>query len=95
MLSNTLIKCKHCNSTNCHIAHLDVKTTEGVVTHTNPLETKTTAEEYKDSGLMTIDIWIHCDECNRSSILTLKFNLDDVSLEYLTYDEHTRRKKLK
>ena len=92
MLSNTLIKCKHCNSTNCHIAHISVKTTEGLVTSIDLLETKTTAEENEDPSLMTIDIWIHCDECNRNSILTLKSNSEGVPLEYLTYEEHARRK---
>jgi hypothetical protein len=92
MFSNTLIKCKHCGSINCIIERIIIKDAEGLVTDVNLNNCTTSTDRLDEDCLFNIKIHILCDECNRSSILTLKSNSDDVSLEYLTYDEYERRK---
>ena len=95
MLSNTLIKCKHCGSINCNIGGIIIKDAEGLVTDVNLNNCTTSTDRLDEDCLFNIKIHILCDECNRSSILTLKANSEGVPLEYLTYDEHERRNKLK
>jgi hypothetical protein len=95
MLSNTLIKCKHCNSTNCHISTINIEETEGLQT-TIKSNTITIMERMdEDASLPNIIIWIHCHNCSKYSILTLKNNANNANLEYITASEYARRNKLK
>ena len=92
MFSNTLIKCKHCGSINCIIERIIIKDAEGLVTDVNLNNCTTSTDRPDEDCLFNIKIYIFCDECNRRSTLTLKSSSKGVPLEYLTYEEHARRK---